>query len=259
MAPATMSLLVAAFILLVTSPGCTGSSFTGSAGGDSKSDDESKSSEKPLADPEAENDSEPDPEVDLGTEQGEGSDDPSEDDDVDDTDSVLKPQRCDRAAAKVIGTGGKCPDHFAPIVSGNGGGADYICCPLPAKDILTGPETVRSNACAANEVIIGIVSSSEDGGQYNCKALNTKKYKLEPSAQACFWKIQTSASGQGNAAVCGSDLQEGFLRLLTDTGDGCAGVPFGSLMVERREKYCDKQRSARLVDKAGKPVTIVKP
>jgi hypothetical protein len=187
----------------------------------------------------------------------EGSSNRGGDDDVETEEDISKhePKYCTADTSTTIGVGQRCPKHNATVIAGNGNSVNYVCCPLPSKDILTGPIAQRSGSCSSDEVIIGVVNSEKYSGVYDCQRINTKKYKLSPSKVSCGFKVGTSHSGLQGATIC-KELPG--IPFASVGADGCSGEPFGSLMTARTQKYCRQHSTADLLYKDGSKVRIFK-
>lgn len=159
----------------------------------------------------------------------------------------------------------RCPTNYGVFVTGNGNDYGAICCRLPADDILTGPTTVRSNTCGANEVGIGAMDAQKNSTQIYCQAINTLKYKLGTKRSACSWNSSGtygwgSATGcSGEAPVIGGIWSVGTTTITTVGTDGCTGSPYGSFWVERKSKSCSSHGYSQLLNLDNTPVVMHAP
>jgi hypothetical protein len=175
--------------------------------------------------------------------------------------SAQKPQPCTVATLKHVTGAADCGANQAVYMMDDGGGPNFICCPLPATDILKGAPTVRAGQCAANEVIVGAVGPFS----FKCQAINTVRYKLGPAQASCYFG--SGAAGGGGVASCQSHPASfSVLQQNLFGSDGCSGFPYGSLFVRQTSKYCKDMHAARLLytgavagDAAGAALTMFQP
>ena len=153
----------------------------------------------------------------------------------------IKPTPCTKATLKQVVGGADCGAHRAVYMMDDGSGPNFICCPLPATDILTGPITNRPSQCAANEVIVGAVAQNH----FKCQGINTKRYYLAPAAKPCYFGSGFSG-GQG-VSKCGSHPHSfSVLQQNLFGSDGCSGYPYGSLFIRQTGKKCKDMLARQL-------------
>jgi len=156
-----------------------------------------------------------------------------------------------------------CGANKAVYMMDDGTGPNFICCTLPANDILSPlPPTVRYGQCAANEVITGATGAFS----FRCTEINTARYSLGAAQKPCYFG--SGASGSQGVSSCGahpasfSVLQQNLFG-----SDGCSGFPYGSLFVKQTSKYCKDMLASRLTyngqvagdPPAGTPVVMFTP
>jgi len=153
-----------------------------------------------------------------------------------------------------------CGPNRAVYMMDDGGGPNFICCTLPATDILTPfPPTIRSGQCGANEVIVGATATNT----FKCAGINTGRYSLGVAQKPCYFG--SGASGSQGVSKCSSHpasftvLQQNLFG-----SDGCSGFPYGSaLFIKQTSKYCKDMLAVQLLYKgqpgdppAGTPVVM---
>jgi len=158
----------------------------------------------------------------------------------------------------VVGAG-DCEADQAVYMMDDGTGPNFICCPLPAPDILTDePAVVRGASCAANEVITGAVGVNN----MKCTPIDTERYQLAAAREPCYFG--SGSSGGSGVSGCGGHPHS-FSVLHNDSfgSDGCSGLPYGSLFVAQRGNDCEDLSAAQLLytgavegDPAGAPVPM---
>ncbi|MCA9669559.1 MAG: hypothetical protein KC503_28385 [Myxococcales bacterium] len=171
------------------------------------------------------------------------------------------PQQCEvKTLSHVVGAG-DCAANQAVYMMDDGGGPNFICCPLPANDILTAaPAIVRFGGCAANEVITGATAQFT----FKCSAINTNRYALGAAQKPCYFG--SGASGSVGVSHCfAHPASFSVLQQNLFGSDGCSGQPYGALFVKKLSKYCRDMSAATLVYKGnagdpppGTPVTMFK-
>jgi hypothetical protein len=144
------------------------------------------------------------------------------------------PVQCTVASlTHVVGAADCAADHAVYLVD-DGDGPNFICCPLPAPDILSdAPATVRGATCGVNEVITGAVGRNN----FKCTAINTTRYALGAPRQPCYFGDGASGS-QGVAACAGHPATFSVLARNLFGSDGCSAQPYGALFVRQSSKYC---------------------
>jgi len=172
------------------------------------------------------------------------------------------PVICDVNSLTHVKGAGDCAPHQAVFMIDDGNGPNFICCPLPATDILTGaPPVLRGSQCGPGEVMTGAVSAFN----FNCSAINTQRYQLGSPQKPCYFG--TGAAGGGGVSNCAnhpasfSVLQANYFG-----SDGCSSQPYGALFVRQSSKDCKDMAAvelqyAGLVDgdpPAGTPVDTFK-
>jgi hypothetical protein len=127
-----------------------------------------------------------------------------------------------------------CGPQRAVYMMDDGHGPNFVCCTLPATDVLSPvPPTVRYGQCGANEVITGATGLYT----FKCTEINTARYQLGPAYKPCYFG--SGASGSQGVSKCGahpasfSVLQQNLFG-----SDGCTGYPYGALFVSQTSKYC---------------------
>lgn len=152
-----------------------------------------------------------------------------------------------------------CPEHSVffdvddpPGISGPG---KYIridgnCCPLPSSDILTDSHVFVNASCPDNHVVTGseVKHPCDDVKcifQMRCTKINTDRYQLAEKKPAAFWGIgHNAAFWKENVTLKRTDIPPAIRHavgredLASFDIDGCVGIPFGSLLVEKRSKFC---------------------
>jgi hypothetical protein len=157
--------------------------------------------------------------------------------------AVHQPLTCTTASMTHAVGSKDCGAHQAVYMMDDGVGPNFICCPLPADDILeSAPAQIRWGQCSANEVITGAVAQYT----FNCTAINTKRYTLASPKKPCYFG--SGASGGQSVAKCPSHptsfsvLQKSYFG-----SDGCSGYPYGSLFVRQTSKYCKEMLTVQLL------------
>jgi hypothetical protein len=154
----------------------------------------------------------------------------------------VAPQRCAPGVLTQALSGQSCgPNQAVYLVDDSDRRANYLCCPLPATDILMPGSVVRGTTCAPGEVATG----AEGLFNLRCSAINTVRYRLGEPVTPCYFG-SGSAGGSG-ATRCSSHpttfttLQQQFFG-----SDGCSGQPYGALFVAHSGRDCGQMRSAPL-------------
>ena len=128
-----------------------------------------------------------------------------------------------------------------------------VCCPLPANDILTDEHSYNVvGACPDSHIATG--QSSNACGEncfIRCTRINTKRYMLGRKHQGVYWKKPGTYPGGGRGGAKQILLPEIPAALRYAAGyqfkkkgpgqwdkDGCFGVPFGSVLVEKKSPGC---------------------
>lgn len=131
-----------------------------------------------------------------------------------------------------------------------------VCCPLPAEDILSDEHVYNvDKECPSNFIATGNTPPS-CGAQcfFRCTRINTERYSLGAKHQAVYWKRPDSypaAGAEGASQILLSDIPwavrygiSPWAWLNAEKGleawdqDGCMGVPFGAVAVEKRGPGC---------------------
>ena len=150
------------------------------------------------------------------------------------------------------------PDQ-AVYMMDDGDGPNFICCPLPAADILTDdPPQVRGTTCATDEVITGAAGRYS----YRCSRINTERYQLAAAERPCYFG--SGAAGGGGVSGCaGHPHTWSVLADWLFGSDGCSGHPYGSLFVAMTGDDCRDLAASQLLytgavegDPAGAPVPM---
>ncbi len=152
-----------------------------------------------------------------------------------------------------------CAPNSAVYMMDDGDGPNFICCPLPAVDILTDdPPEVRGSSCNSNEVITGAVSRFN----FRCTRINAHRYTLAAPQLPCYFG--SGSSGGGGVSRC-SGHPHSFTVLHNNYfgSDGCSGHPYGSLFVRQTGDDCRDLGASQLVysgrvdgDTPGAPVPM---
>jgi hypothetical protein len=213
---------------------------------------------------------------------GPGRDDDRNDDATDDDDQpggpdvftedekAQNPKACNGANRTLVQVGQACPPSMALYTMDDMGSNDavpqtYVCCPLPARDVLSrkadAVNVQRSRRCSSDEIMTGAVDAQ---GNVYCTRINTKRYALAPAKLVCGGTAG-AAFGIGRQDCAGSSdlverdtLQPVIRELLAPLGDdGCLTQPYGSLVVKQGGHKCEDSAAATLTFSAdGKAVPI---
>jgi hypothetical protein len=141
----------------------------------------------------------------------------------------------------VVGIADCAPDQ-AVYMMDDGDGPNFICCPLPANDILTAaPAQVRGTQCQPNEVITGAA------GMYNlkCSAINTNRYQLAAPQLPCYFG-SGAAGGSGVSGCAAHPTSFSVLQNNYFGSDGCSSQPYGSLFVRQGGDDCRDLAASQL-------------
>ncbi len=181
----------------------------------------------------------------------------------------------------IIGRSAKmafCPANYAVFGTDDGHGAQEPaavevharCCKLPADDILTGEHLYDlTDSCPEHYVLTGgSIPHCGRNCTIRCTRINTAKYMLGPKAQAFYWKIESRnpSSGRGGAkqirlhnlpAAIRDALSFNYPNSTEPDDDGCVGIPFGSLLVEKIDSKCAGHFYRQLLFReTGEPVRM---
>ena len=142
------------------------------------------------------------------------------------------------------GTGpADCPADYAAFMMDDGNGPNFICCPLPATDILGDePPVDRATTCGENEVITGFQAQYA----YRCTEINLDRYQVGPTAEPCYF----GSGASGGSGVSGCDDHPHSWDVLQQSlfgSDGCSGYPYGSLFVSQTDKDCEDMRTVQVL------------
>ncbi len=150
------------------------------------------------------------------------------------------------ALTHVIGAS-DCGTNQAVYMMDDGDGPNFICCTLPATDILTtDPPTVRGAQCGADEVITGAVGRSN----FKCTRINTQRYQLAAPQRPCYFG--RGASGGGGVGRCASHPTSfSVLQNNMFGSDGCSSQPYGALFVRQSGDDCRDMSAAELQYSGG--------
>ena len=166
--------------------------------------------------------------------------------------STHVPQSCTVSSMKHVTGTADCPAHNAVYMMDDGMGPNFICCPLPATDILdtSVPSVMSTGSCSADHVIVGYVSPLV----YRCQKINTKRYKLGAAKKPCYFGSGWSGS-QGTTKCAGHPYTFSALQQNYFGSDGCSGFPYGSLFTQQLGKDCSDMltRQVLYVGAAGDP------
>ena len=172
--------------------------------------------------------------------------------------SFIKPVDCTTATLKHVLGGSDCGANRAVYMMDDGGGPNFVCCKLPATDILMGAITVRSGQCSGNEVIVGATGKYS----FKCQGINAKRYFLGGTAKPCYFGSGWSG-GSGTSNCSGHPHSFSVLQKNLFGSDGCSGYPYGSLFVAQVGKKCKDMYARQLRftgkvagDPAGAPVKM---
>ena len=142
----------------------------------------------------------------------------------------------------MAGSAQDCPADHAAFMMDDGTGPNFICCPLPASDILEDVAPVeRGAACSIDEVITGF------SGQYSyrCTPVNTERYAVGAAQEPCYFG--SGASGGSGVPGCADHPHAwDVLQQSLFGSDGCSGYPYGSLFVSQTGKDCEDMRAVQL-------------
>lgn len=173
---------------------------------------------------------------------------------------------------------GNCPKGYAMFANHEVGGANKqgpgelvrlhgLCCPLPADDILTNRHTYSEfERCPDQYVATGGAGHCDDSCTMRCTQINTERYTLGPETMAYYVKDRNVGRLHGQGSAIRIHWQQtpiairyGLLRLEHNlwTGDGCMGVPPGSLLVRKSGKRCDGFFYRELQYRDGTPVKML--
>jgi len=154
----------------------------------------------------------------------------------------VMPVMCSLATMTHVVGAADCAEDQAVYMMDDGTGPNFICCPLPAPDILTGdPAVPRGTTCQPNEVITGAA------GTYNlkCTPINTTRYQLGPAQLPCYFG-SGAAGGSGVPGCAGHPTSFSVLQNNYFGSDGCSSQPYGSLFVQQSGKDCNDLRARQL-------------
>jgi hypothetical protein len=136
-----------------------------------------------------------------------------------------------------------CGPDRAVYMMDDGTGPNFICCTLPAKDIIApSPATVRVGQCGANEVITGASGTYS----FKCSPINTTRYMLGAPTKPCYFGGGASGS-QGVSSCAAHPASFTVLQQNLFGSDGCSGYPYGSLFVKQSSKYCKDMLTVQLL------------
>lgn len=176
--------------------------------------------------------------------------------------STHAPLACSTATMTHATGSSDCPANNAVYMMDDGMGPNFICCPLPATDILASdPPVTSSVVCGADQVIVGAVSPLV----FKCKKINTKRYKLGPAAKPCYFG--SGWSGASGASKClAHPANFSVLQQNSFGSDGCSGYPYGALFTQQLGKDCSDMLVRQVLyagaagdPPAGTPVVMFKP
>jgi len=163
----------------------------------------------------------------------------------------------------MVGSAQDCPEDYAAYLMDDGNGPNFICCPLPADDILVGkPPVTRGTSCATGEVITGFAGQYS----YRCTPVNADRYQVGSPQEPCYFG--NGSSGGGGVAGCADHPHSwDVLQQNLFGSDGCSGYPYGNLFVSHTGKDCEDLRAVTisyngLVEgdpPAGTPVDMFSP
>ncbi len=159
--------------------------------------------------------------------------------------AVHEPQACSLDTMVWMGGSGPqdCPEHYAAYMMDDGDGPNFVCCALPATDILVPGTTVDAGAaCGANQVITGFLSAYS----YRCTDVDDRRYTIGTPAVPCYFG--SGASGGSGVAGCADHPHTwDVLQQSVFGSDGCSGYPYGSLFVSQSGDDCDDMRAVPLL------------
>lgn len=152
-----------------------------------------------------------------------------------------------------------CAEHSAIFgvtdPGGTYGPGKYIriaanCCPLPAPDILTDSHVTAEDSCPNDYVVTG----NENRGRctegpclfkMRCTKINTKRYQLGKKKAGAFWGFGSNTTFfKESTIIKRADIPTAIRysmsrqNLTYFLSSGCVGIPFGSLLVEKKNKFC---------------------
>ena len=156
---------------------------------------------------------------------------------------------------KWTASGGRCPENYAYFGADDVGGKRPLkttrlsakCCRLPSDDLLL-PQTFEASlACPDDAVAVGSVISPQDAARelrLLCRKINTKRYRLGPPTPGVYFGAGLSMRWYG------PPLLESEIPLAIRLGiirhdyskqqiDGCAGIPFGSVLTNKGKRCGD--------------------
>lgn len=166
-----------------------------------------------------------------------------------------------------------CADGYAAYGVADAGGknregakipAVQVCCPLPAKDILTKEEVYVRESCPEDYVATGSrldFTQGDNGVQYmRCTKINNQRYQLA-APQPSLYFGNGFAGWQGSQRIDREDIPAGIRyamgRMTKDkwNKEGCVGYPYGSLLTDKTAKVCGgfKFRQLQFKGLAGDP------
>lgn len=152
------------------------------------------------------------------------------------------PEACTEMTFTHVVGSASCADDEAVFMMDDGEGPNFICCPLPATDILTGDApVVRGSQCNDGELITGAVSRYN----FECSAIDTDRYQLGPPQLPCYF----GDGAAGGFGVDGCAEHPHTLTVLAERyfgSDGCSGQPYGALFVAQRGDDCEDLAARQL-------------
>lgn len=123
--------------------------------------------------------------------------------------------------------------------------ARVLCCPLPAKDILTDVHSESESICEDGYVVTGGVASYCETcvKKLRCTKLNTARYQLGPPIAGAYWGSGLSMFPQFsrlNKAAVPPALRFGLGRLGESywDEDGCVPDRYGALLTSKSDGSC---------------------
>lgn len=182
------------------------------------------------------------------------------------------------SAAKWGPTDGECPPGYAIVGSDDLAGRwrspvsiplRGICCRLPAPDILTGNTAEEHVECPPQTIAVGSRGDRqchECPKHLLCARINEARYTLGPLIPGTYWglgrnyRLMKDRVDKEDIPVA---LRHALGRLDERTwdGDGCVGMPYGSVLTAKA-KSCADQRYRQILfngaqgdPPAGTPVT----
>lgn len=152
------------------------------------------------------------------------------------------PVQCTMATLTHVVGAASCAPNQAVYMMDDGDGPNFICCPLPARDILRPePPVVRVHQCEANEVIVGATAT----GTFQCAAVNTVRYQLAAQQRPCYFGSGASG-GSGVPGCAGHPHSFSVLHASLFGSDGCSGLPYGALFTRQAGDDCRDMAAAQL-------------